>query len=252
MLQPVYRIFLILPVLLLLHGGNVCWAADYQKGLTAAQSGDYATALREWTPLAEQGYAVAQHNLGAFYANGQGIPQDDKTAVKWLRLAAEQGNATAQTALNFMYRQGRVVPQDVKRSPSQSEDVPSVKTRKSPQTPSQAADASDFRIAPSPKQVSEMNDIDLCKHDYVRELPFIQAAVKKRFLDCTAILSVMVEQKRQEQQARMEAERKRLAAEEREKVQQAEREREAAEQARLRAEAAQIEQQRRRLVELQE
>jgi hypothetical protein len=30
-------------------------AADFQKGLTAAQSGDFATALREWTPLPKQG-----------------------------------------------------------------------------------------------------------------------------------------------------------------------------------------------------
>ena len=29
--------------------------ADFQKGLDAAESGDYATALKEWKPLAEQG-----------------------------------------------------------------------------------------------------------------------------------------------------------------------------------------------------
>ena len=33
---------------------NVGWSADFQKGLTAAQSGDYATALREFRPLVEQ------------------------------------------------------------------------------------------------------------------------------------------------------------------------------------------------------
>jgi hypothetical protein len=115
-----------------------------------------------------------------------------------------------------------------------------------------AAAASDFRIAPKPDQVASLNDIELCKHDYVRELAFVQAEVKKRYLDCTAILTVLVEQKRQEQQARLERENKRLAAEERAKVEQAAREREAAEQERLRAEAARIEQQRRRLVELQQ
>ena len=26
------------------------WSADFQKGVTAAQRGDYATALREWKP----------------------------------------------------------------------------------------------------------------------------------------------------------------------------------------------------------
>ena len=29
------------------------WSADFQKGLDAAQNGDFATALREWKPLAD-------------------------------------------------------------------------------------------------------------------------------------------------------------------------------------------------------
>jgi uncharacterized protein len=44
-----------LTVAMLLGSAGVSASADYQKGLTAAQSGDFATALREWTPLAEQG-----------------------------------------------------------------------------------------------------------------------------------------------------------------------------------------------------
>ena len=36
---------------------NTAFSADFQKGLTAYNSGDYATALREWTPLANQGNA---------------------------------------------------------------------------------------------------------------------------------------------------------------------------------------------------
>ena len=39
-------------------------AQDFQKGLAAYQAGDYATALQEWTPLAEAGNADAQYNLG--------------------------------------------------------------------------------------------------------------------------------------------------------------------------------------------
>ena len=56
---------LILPVLLLtLLVASPAFSADFQKGLTAYQSGDYATALREWTPLAEQGDARAQFQIG--------------------------------------------------------------------------------------------------------------------------------------------------------------------------------------------
>ena len=75
---------LILPVLLLtLLVGTPAFSADFQKGLTAAQSGDYATALREWEPLAKQENAVVQNVLGVMYDKGHGVPRDDKTALKW-------------------------------------------------------------------------------------------------------------------------------------------------------------------------
>ena len=37
---------------------------------------------------AEQGNADAQDNLGVMYANGKGVPQDYKIAVKWFKLPA--------------------------------------------------------------------------------------------------------------------------------------------------------------------
>ena len=46
------------------------------------------------------------------YDNGEGVPEDDKEAVKWYRLAAEQGYASAQNNLGFMYGNGTGVPQD--------------------------------------------------------------------------------------------------------------------------------------------
>ena len=108
---------LILPVLLLtLLVGNPAFSADFIKGVTAAQSGDFATALREWTPLAEQGNADAQNNLGIMYSKGRGVPQDYKTAVKWYRLAAEQGHANAQYNLGFAYEKGTGVLQDYVRA----------------------------------------------------------------------------------------------------------------------------------------
>ena len=45
-------------------------AQDYDKGLSAYNAGDYATALQEWTPLAEQGYASVQYNLSFLYGYG--------------------------------------------------------------------------------------------------------------------------------------------------------------------------------------
>ncbi len=67
--------------------------ADFNAGLAAYKQGDYATALREWNPLAKQGDANAQNNLGFMYYKGHGVPQDYAEAVKWFRKAAEQGNA---------------------------------------------------------------------------------------------------------------------------------------------------------------
>jgi uncharacterized protein len=87
-------------------------AQDFGKGWAAYESGDYATAFNEWKPLAQQGDASAQYNLGFMYDNGQGVPQDYREAVKWYRLAAEQVNSSAQTNLGWMYENGRGVPQD--------------------------------------------------------------------------------------------------------------------------------------------
>ena len=87
-------------------------SADFQKGYTAYKGGDYATALRNWTPLAEQGHATAQYNLGLMYRNGKGVPQNHKTAVKWYKLAAEQGHTKSQFNLGAMYYTGEGVTQD--------------------------------------------------------------------------------------------------------------------------------------------
>ena len=123
-------------------------AQDLMEGYDAFETGDYATALQEWRPLAEQGDADAQFILGGMYLNGRGVPQDYDEAVKWYRLAtkqwdadrqwifshkqhdgdgalkknadtvewyrlaAEKGNASAQADLGGMYATGKGVPQD--------------------------------------------------------------------------------------------------------------------------------------------
>ena len=103
---------LCLTIAVLLRSYGISESADYQKGLDAANSGDFATALREWKPLAEQGHAVAQYNLGLMYRYGDGVSQNNKTATKWFRVAAEQGYADAQYSLGLTYRYGEGVPRD--------------------------------------------------------------------------------------------------------------------------------------------
>ncbi len=87
------------------------WAGFYE-GVAAYNRGDYATALREWRLLAEQGHAEAQYNLGIMYNKGRGVPQDYAAAVGWWRKAAEQGDAAAQHNLGLMYHNGEGTPQD--------------------------------------------------------------------------------------------------------------------------------------------
>ena len=107
------RTLIIIPVLLFsLLLGVPSYSADFNKGLTAAQSGDFATALKEWKPLAEEGNAAAQNNLGLMYHNGWGVPQDYKEAARLYRLAAEQGDAKAQGNLGVMYELGNGIKKE--------------------------------------------------------------------------------------------------------------------------------------------
>ena len=100
-----------LALVLLVSLAAPTWA-DFDEGLAAYKRGDYATALREWRPLAEQGDAKAQSFLSFMYSEGRGVPQDYAEAVKWWRKAAEQGLDEAQHMLGDMYKNGYGVPQN--------------------------------------------------------------------------------------------------------------------------------------------
>ena len=101
---------------MLLSFQSTAWAdtpeQQFQQGFEATERGDYQTAFKLWLPLAEQGDAATQFNLGLMYANGQGVKQDYFEAVKWYRQAAEQGHANAQANLGSAYGAGRGVRQD--------------------------------------------------------------------------------------------------------------------------------------------
>ena len=98
--------FLAYPVLLVFLIGTPAFA-DFADGKAAYDKGDYAAALTEWEPLADQGDADAQVYLGVMYQFGQGVIQDDKEAAKWYRLAAQQGYAGAQSKLVDMLLDGK-------------------------------------------------------------------------------------------------------------------------------------------------
>ncbi len=86
--------------------------ADGIAGLKAYEAGDYATALKEFMPLAEAGQPSAQAAIGQMYLDGHGVPQDPAQAALWLEKAANGGNARARAQIGALYATGTGVPQD--------------------------------------------------------------------------------------------------------------------------------------------
>ncbi|MFP6735031.1 MAG: sel1 repeat family protein, partial [Rhodospirillales bacterium] len=56
-------------------------AQSINAGLEASSQKDYATALKHFRPLAEQGHAEAQFWLGHMYYLGEGVTQDYAEAL---------------------------------------------------------------------------------------------------------------------------------------------------------------------------
>ena len=104
---------------LLLACAMPAWAdnkVQLQQGVTAYKAGNYNKALRLLQPLAQQGDAYAQHNLGIMHYQGKGIAQDYQQARAWWQKAANQGYAAAQYNLGMMYIKGRGVAQNYQQA----------------------------------------------------------------------------------------------------------------------------------------
>ena len=112
-MRLLYPSSLVMLALIILVAPAPIHAGQFEDGLSAVNQGNYAAALRLWKPLADQGNAAAQFNLGVMYNSGDGVPEDDVEAVKWYRKAADQGNAAAQFNLGVMYSSGEGVPEDL-------------------------------------------------------------------------------------------------------------------------------------------
>lgn len=90
-------------------------AAD-NAGETAPASADHSNNAQILEPLALQGNAVAQFNLGVLHDVGRGVWQDHAAAARWYRLAAKQGHAAAQFNLGGLYFDGLGVTRDLVRA----------------------------------------------------------------------------------------------------------------------------------------
>jgi hypothetical protein len=79
-----------LTLAVLLGSSGMSWGAHFRNCEQEYKNNNYDTAIHLCRPFAEQGNPLAQHKMGWMYGNGNGVPQDYKTAVKWYKLAAEQ------------------------------------------------------------------------------------------------------------------------------------------------------------------
>ncbi|MDE2730342.1 MAG: tetratricopeptide repeat protein, partial [Bacteroidota bacterium] len=86
----------------------------YAEGLGVPQN--YREAVRLYRQSADQGNAEAQVSLGNMYSWGRGVSQNDGEAVRLYRQSADQGNAYAQFRLGYMYFWGRGVPQNYREA----------------------------------------------------------------------------------------------------------------------------------------
>ncbi len=66
--------------------------------------------------LAEQGYPLAECQVGYFYYNGMGVEKNLEKAVYWTRKAAEHGDRDGQYNLAWFYENGVGVEPDMKQS----------------------------------------------------------------------------------------------------------------------------------------
>jgi len=95
---------------------NTARAGIFDDAIAAYDRGDFQTAFQKFMPAAESGNSDAQMNIGAMYANGEGVEQNFAEAAKWYRLSAEQGNASAQNRLGSMYDDGVGVAPDIEEA----------------------------------------------------------------------------------------------------------------------------------------
>ena len=87
-------------------------ASDFQTGLHALRSGNYATALSSLTASAESGDPRAAQLLADMYANGRGVAPNPGLAFEWRQRAAALGDPGAQYVVGTQYLKGAGVPRD--------------------------------------------------------------------------------------------------------------------------------------------
>lgn len=83
------------------HFQNAEFDEEYDERIAAnITDQDPASWLKK---AAEQGHAGAQYKLGNMYRNGDGVRQNNETAIKWYRRAADQNHGWALWEIATVY-----------------------------------------------------------------------------------------------------------------------------------------------------
>ena len=81
-------------------------AGQLQEGQEAYEAGNFSRAVELLGPLAKQNDPKAQFRLGMMYYHGQGVVEDEKIAVDWLKKSAAQGHIEAKFELGNAFLLG--------------------------------------------------------------------------------------------------------------------------------------------------
>ena len=80
------------------------------------EAGEYGRIFSGLLPLAEQGYPLAECQVGYFYAEGLGVERDLDKALLWTRQAAEHGDRDGQFNLGCFYEEGTALARDMEQA----------------------------------------------------------------------------------------------------------------------------------------
>lgn len=86
-------------------------------GVTDADC-DFESAMKWYLKAAKSKYPHpgAMYRIGMLYLEGQGVPQNTETAIKWLELGAKGGAGWASEALTELYRSGKATKKNTARA----------------------------------------------------------------------------------------------------------------------------------------
>lgn len=80
------------------------------------ESKEYDKCFAGHLPLAEQGYPLAECQIGYFYLEGLGVEKDLEKAFYWSRRAAEHGDRDGQYNLGCFYEEGTGTERDMEQA----------------------------------------------------------------------------------------------------------------------------------------